>query len=364
MKTIRYLSMILLCMLALCINSSTVNAQVTLGIGVRVHVTPPPLPVYEQPLCPGDGYLWVPGYWAWTGDEYYWVPGEWIEPPEDGYLWTPCYWGFTNGFYVFHRGYWGRNVGYYGGVNYGYGYFGSGFYGGRWRGNRFEYNAAIMNVNRNRVHNIYRDPGVNRFKSNERASFNGPGGVRTRPNDQERLAMRERHIPPTSLQTTRQLQYSRDRNQFSSVNKGRPATTVMNSSAGGRGLRHQSTVQNPSLHNEGVNRNQNQRSSVNRGEQHGAGKNMPVNSQGNMEGNRPIRNEGVRQQTHSNPSQDVRQSRPQSHQDQSAPRQYQAPRQQREQVAPRQQAPQQRQQREQMAPRQQEPRGNNREHER
>jgi hypothetical protein len=26
--------------------------------------------------------------------------------------------------YRFHRGYWGRHVGYYGGVNYGYGYGG------------------------------------------------------------------------------------------------------------------------------------------------------------------------------------------------------------------------------------------------
>jgi hypothetical protein len=31
----------------------------------RVAITfgPPAIPVYEQPLCPGDGYLWTPGYW-------------------------------------------------------------------------------------------------------------------------------------------------------------------------------------------------------------------------------------------------------------------------------------------------------------
>jgi len=28
-----------------------------------VVIAPPPLPVYEQPLCPGDGYLWTPSYW-------------------------------------------------------------------------------------------------------------------------------------------------------------------------------------------------------------------------------------------------------------------------------------------------------------
>ena len=27
---------------------------------------PPPLPDYDQPPAPGDGYLWTPGYWAWV----------------------------------------------------------------------------------------------------------------------------------------------------------------------------------------------------------------------------------------------------------------------------------------------------------
>jgi hypothetical protein len=39
---------------------------------------PPPLPDYEQPQAPGDGYLWTPGYWAWGGGGYYWVPGGWV----------------------------------------------------------------------------------------------------------------------------------------------------------------------------------------------------------------------------------------------------------------------------------------------
>ncbi len=46
-------------------------------IGVAVSFGPPALPVYDQPLCPGDGYLWTPGYWAFDYDinDYYWVPG-------------------------------------------------------------------------------------------------------------------------------------------------------------------------------------------------------------------------------------------------------------------------------------------------
>jgi len=30
---------------------------------------PPALPVYEQPDIPGPGYLWTPGYWAWSSDD-------------------------------------------------------------------------------------------------------------------------------------------------------------------------------------------------------------------------------------------------------------------------------------------------------
>ena len=42
---------------------------------------PPPLPDYQQPPAPGDGYIWTPGYWAWCPNGYYWVPGAWVEPP-------------------------------------------------------------------------------------------------------------------------------------------------------------------------------------------------------------------------------------------------------------------------------------------
>ncbi len=38
--------------------------------------------------------------------------------------------GLVERAYVFHPGYWGQHVGYYGGVNYGFGYMGIGFVGG------------------------------------------------------------------------------------------------------------------------------------------------------------------------------------------------------------------------------------------
>src|ERR1700675_288607 len=100
-------------------------AQVSIGVSVRI--APPALPVYEQPVCPGDGYIWTPGYWAWDGDDHYWVPGTWVLAPEVGFLWTPPWWGWSDGVFVFHEGWWGPHVGFYGGIVYGFGYSGFGF---------------------------------------------------------------------------------------------------------------------------------------------------------------------------------------------------------------------------------------------
>ena len=52
------------------------------AVGVSISIAPPVLPVYEQPLCPGPGYIWTPGYWAYGEDDYYWVPGTWVLPPD------------------------------------------------------------------------------------------------------------------------------------------------------------------------------------------------------------------------------------------------------------------------------------------
>ena len=54
------------------------------GVFIWVGIAPPALPVYMQPVCPGDGYLWTPGYWAYGPEGYYWVPGVWVRPPQVG----------------------------------------------------------------------------------------------------------------------------------------------------------------------------------------------------------------------------------------------------------------------------------------
>ena len=102
------------------------HARVFLSVGIA----PPPIPYYAQPIAPGYGYIWTPGYWAYGPDGYDWVDGAWVLPPYAGALWTPGYWGWDDDAYLWNPGYWGLTVGYYGGINYGFGYFGTGFYGG------------------------------------------------------------------------------------------------------------------------------------------------------------------------------------------------------------------------------------------
>src|SRR6202790_1130900 len=138
-------------------------AQISVGIAVRI--APPELPVYEQPLCPGEGYIWTPGYWAYGDDDYSWAPGTWVMAPRVGVLWTPGYWGWGDGGYFWHGGYWGPHVGFYGGVNYGFGYVGVGYLGGRWDGGHFAYNRAVNNVNVTVIHNTYNTTVVNNYNN-------------------------------------------------------------------------------------------------------------------------------------------------------------------------------------------------------
>ncbi len=222
--------MILLCGMSFA--SSMTFAQVS--VGISVGIAPPALPVYVQPECPADGYLWQPGYWAYDPtDGYYWVPGVWVAPPDPGLYWTPCYWGFAGGAYGFHQGYWGPSVGFYGGINYGFGYGGYGYGGGRWDGGHFRYNTAVVNVNRTVIHNTYVDRTViHNTYGNSHTSFNGPGGITAKPRPEEMAAMKERHIQPTAQQMSHQQTASKNRSQFSSVNHGRPAAAAMNKVGG------------------------------------------------------------------------------------------------------------------------------------
>jgi len=202
-------------------------AQAHAGVFVSVNFAPPALPVYEQPPLPAPGYMWTPGYWAYGDAGYYWVPGVWVQPPSVGVLWTPGYWGFAGGVYGWHGGYWGPHIGFYGGVNYGFGYGGVGFCGGEWRGGAFAYNRAVANFGGVHVTNVYEDRTIvnQRTIINENhTSFNGGAGIQAHASPEEMQAANEHHFEPTSHQVQHENFAAQDRSQLASVNHGRPGT--------------------------------------------------------------------------------------------------------------------------------------------
>jgi WXXGXW repeat (2 copies) len=184
---------------------------------------PPPLPTYQQPEAPGPNYIWTPGYWGYAPVGYYWVPGAWVAAPYTGALWTPAYWGFVGNRYRFHPGFWGPHIGFYGGVNYGFGYTGSGYHGGYWNGNNFYYNRAVNRINETRITNVYNRTVVVNNTYN-RVSYNGGrGGIPVRPQPAEIAAMRGPRTPPMSTQLQNQREAATNRQQFYNQNQGRPA---------------------------------------------------------------------------------------------------------------------------------------------
>ena len=220
-------------------------SQARAGVFISVGFAPPVLPVYDQPPCPEPGYMWTPGYWAYGGDGYYWVPGAWVPAPYVGALWTPPYWGWQGGLYVFHPGYWGPHVGYYGGINYGFGFFGVGFVGGRWHGPVFAYNTAVVHVGggpRWGGDRVYVDRTVienHTIVRDSRVAFNGgPGGINHPPTMEERGYMHEAHMAPTAMQRAHIQAARADHSSYFNANHGQPQRTAVArpmGNAGGQG---------------------------------------------------------------------------------------------------------------------------------
>ena len=182
---------------------------------VTTTIAPPALPAYEQPAAPGPGYLWTPGYWAWGDAAYYWVPGVWVLPPRAGVLWTPGWWGWSGGIYRWHVGYWGPTIGFYGGINYGFGYFGTGYAGGYWHGDQFYYNRTVNNIHNTRITNVYVDNSVTHNGTTvNRVSYNGgSGGATLQPNAMEKTALHQPHAAPTAAQVQQHTMAVQERGQ-------------------------------------------------------------------------------------------------------------------------------------------------------
>ena len=123
---------------------------------------------------------------------------------------------------VWHAGYWGPHVGYYGGINYGFGYGGVGYEGGYWDHGVFFYNSAVTRVNTTIITNTYNKTIVHNNETVNNVSFNGPGGTKAQPTPQELAWSHDPHTPPTALQLQHQQTARTNRALFASVNHGAP----------------------------------------------------------------------------------------------------------------------------------------------
>jgi hypothetical protein len=192
------------------------------------RVPPPPLPMYAQPPPPAPGWIWAPGWWAWSDEarDYFWVPGAWVQPPAPGLYWTPGYWRYWDGMYLWSPGYWGPGVGFYGGVGYGYGYDGRGYSGGRWEEGQFWYNRQANNLRGMNAPTVYdQPPGAGR---RDRTSYNGgPGGLRAEPTLAEAAASRGPHAPPTRAQAEEEQFASAQPQQRAGANHGSPPLAAL-----------------------------------------------------------------------------------------------------------------------------------------
>jgi WXXGXW repeat (2 copies) len=215
MRTIRA---IIFFLSTLTLIGSLAQAQVL----IRITTPPPPLPVYVQPVIPGPDFIWVPGYWAWGEFGYFWVPGTWVRAPASGLLWTPGYWAWSEGVYVWRAGYWGPRVGFYGGVNYGFGYTGVGYHGGYWRDRVFVYNTAVTRIGTVGITNVYTKTVVNSTTVTNVSYNGGPSGLKAQPTAQEQAVSQDKHVPPTALQTQHHDAAGKNRTLLASVNKGKP----------------------------------------------------------------------------------------------------------------------------------------------
>jgi hypothetical protein len=76
------------------------------GGEIIVQQAPPPLLVEPQPVCPGPGYAFCPGYWHWQHGRHVWVNGRWAVPPRRAAVWVPPHWEHHGHDWRFVPGHW------------------------------------------------------------------------------------------------------------------------------------------------------------------------------------------------------------------------------------------------------------------
>lgn len=75
---------------------------------VVVVAAPPPVRQEMIYASPGDGYLWIGGYWAWQSSRHVWIAGHYERPPRGYRSWVQPRWEKRGGSHIFIEGRWGR----------------------------------------------------------------------------------------------------------------------------------------------------------------------------------------------------------------------------------------------------------------
>ena len=81
-------------------------AQINVNISLA-----PPAPQHETMPVMQPGYVWAPGYWAWSGERHVWVRGRPIVQ-RTGYRWEPDRWEQRGNGYYRHEGRWEHDEGF------------------------------------------------------------------------------------------------------------------------------------------------------------------------------------------------------------------------------------------------------------
>jgi|SRR5208337_746418 len=123
---------------------------------------------------------------------------------------------------VFYAGYWAPTVGYYGGIDYGFGYTGVGYHGGYWRDHHFYYNRAVNNLGNAHIATVFNAP-VPAPAAVTRVSYHGgQGGTTLRPTPAELAAAHEHHVAATAEQMRHEREASRIASLRYAENHGQP----------------------------------------------------------------------------------------------------------------------------------------------
>jgi hypothetical protein len=75
-------------------------------LSVYVGSAPPPMRYEQRGPLPGQGYVWIDGYWTPNGHHYRWVAGRWERPPYEGAVWSHAHYDHYHQGWQLHEGHW------------------------------------------------------------------------------------------------------------------------------------------------------------------------------------------------------------------------------------------------------------------